>query len=95
MITNMIFQMKDRGSHQEPAYHDHKEEVKWHYHYGHHTRDMIQEAYQKNKKVLGTGGLIMSRPTHSSLLPGEWHCDSSGYQASTMASILTSHAALS
>ena len=25
MITNMICQMKDRGSHQEPAYHDHKE----------------------------------------------------------------------
>jgi len=26
MITNMICQMKDRGSHQEPTYHDHKEE---------------------------------------------------------------------
>ena len=27
MITNnsMIWQMEDRGSHQEPAYHDHKE----------------------------------------------------------------------
>jgi len=89
MFTNnsMICQMEDRGSHHEPAYHDHKEVVKWHSHYGHHTRDMIQWIHQKNK-VLGIGGLIMSRPTHPSLLPSEWHCDPSGHQASTMASIL-------
>ena len=66
-----------------------RKKVKWHSHYGHHTRDMIQEAHQKNKNVLGTRGLIMSRPAHLSLLPSEWHFDSSGYQASTMASILT------
>ena len=51
MITNnpMICQMEDRGSHYKIAYHDHKEAVKWHSHYGHDTRDMIQWAHQKNK----------------------------------------------
>ena len=43
----------------------------------------------KKKKVLGTGGLITSRPAHFSLLPSEWHYDLSSYQASTMASIMT------
>lgn len=54
MITNnsMICHMEDRGSHQEPSYHNHKEEVKWHSHYGHYTKDMIQWTHQKNKKSL-------------------------------------------
>ena len=75
MFTNnsMICQMEDRGSHHEPAYHDHKEVVKWHSHYGHHTRDMIQWMHQKNK-VLGTGALITSRLAHVSLPPSEWQC---------------------
>ena len=52
MTTNntIIWQMEDRGSHQEPAYHDHKEAVKWHSHYGHHTRDMIQWTIKKKIK---------------------------------------------
>ena len=51
MFTNnsMIWQMEDRGSHHEPAYHDHKEAMKWHSHYGHHTMDMIQWTHQNNK----------------------------------------------
>ena len=44
MITNMICQMKDRGSHQESTYHDHKEESEmafplWPPHQGYDPRD--------------------------------------------------------
>jgi len=80
--------MKDRGSHQEPTYHDHEEVAfpLWTPHQGYDPRGTYRKI-----KVLGTGGLIMSRPAHLSLLLGEWHCDSSGYQASTMASVLTLH----
>lgn len=69
----MIFQIEDRGSHHEPTYHDHKEAVKWHSHYGHHTRDMIQWMHQRNK-VLRTGGLITTQHAHLLLLPSEWKC---------------------
>jgi len=61
-------QMQDRGSHQEPAYDDHKEESEvafplWPPHQGYGPR--------KNKRILGTGCLIMIRPAYLSLLPGE------------------------
>ena len=42
--------------------------VKWHSHYGHQTREMVQKTID-NQEVLGTGGLITSRPAHFSLLP--------------------------
>jgi len=45
----ILLQMEDMGSHHEPVYHDHKEETKWHSHYGHHTRDMIQWMNQEIK----------------------------------------------
>ena len=82
----MVFQMKDRGSHQEPAYHDHKEESEvafplWPPNQGYDPR--------------GTSRKIKSRwnmmSHHESLLPGEWYYGLSGYQASIMASILTMH----
>ena len=65
----MIFpQTEDRGSHHEAAYHDHKEGVKWHSHYGHHTRDMIQWMH-KQTKSLEIGGLIKSRLDHFHYFP--------------------------
>ena len=89
MITNnfMIWQMEDRGSHYEPAYHVHKGAVKWHSHYGHQTREMVQKKID-NQEVLGIGSLITRRPTHFSLLPGEWHCGLSIHQANIMASAM-------
>ena len=61
--------------------------VKWHSHYGHQTREMVQKTIE-NQEVLGTGGLITSRPAHLSLLPSERHCYLSGHQASTIAFVL-------
>ena len=64
--------MQDRGSHQEPAYHDHEEESEvafplWPPHQGYGLKGI------SNKRTLGTGGLITSWPAHFSLLPREWH----------------------
>lgn len=52
MIANMICQMKDGGLIKSRSTMIIRKKVKWHSHYGHHTRDMIQEAHQKNKESL-------------------------------------------
>ena len=80
--------MEDRGLIKSQPTMIIRKSVKWHSHHGHQTRDMVQWTIEKIKEVLGIGGLITSRPAQFSLLPGEWHCDLSGHQASTMASIM-------
>ena len=87
MITNnsMICQMEDRGSHQEPAYHDHKGAVKWHSHYGHQTREMVQQTIENIKKSLEQE--VSSRAGLITFATSQWMAVwLSGYHASTLIS---------
>lgn len=73
MITNMICQMKDRGSHQDPSYHDHREASEvafplWPPHQGDDPRGISEKIKKSLEKEVSSRA---SMPTfHSFLVNG-------------------------
>jgi len=76
--------MEDRGSHHEPTYHVHRDVAKWHSHYSHHTKDMIQWMHQETKSLEQE---ISSRAGLTTFATSQWmEMCSSGHHASTLIS---------